>query len=156
MFCCSFKEKCPLSGAKTQVKYVNTGMFLKRRYRYVLLCIYYVATGTYCDGSEFKYPGSVPKSECSIKLEICPTPKPTLDLPDGVNKCKTDIKHICWCNRAISTSLYVDLNCFVEPWLHRIRTGAPPLLSTSPYSVSYWTNLPSIKTHRYEAGYMRC
>ncbi len=23
--CCSFKEKCPLSGAKTQVKYVNRG-----------------------------------------------------------------------------------------------------------------------------------
>ncbi len=34
----SFKEKCPLSGAKTQVKYVNPGALLLRRYRYMLLC----------------------------------------------------------------------------------------------------------------------
>ncbi len=45
------------------------------------------------------------------------------------------------CNRAISTSLYADLNCSVKPWLHGIRTGAPCLLSTPPYSVSYRTNL---------------
>ncbi len=32
----SFKDKYPLSGAKTQVKYVNTGIF------------YYVDIGTYC------------------------------------------------------------------------------------------------------------
>ncbi len=32
----SFKEKCPLSGTKTQVKYVNPGTF------------YYVDIGTYC------------------------------------------------------------------------------------------------------------
>ncbi len=46
----SFKEKCPLSGAKTQVKYVN------------LACFYYVDIGTYSDGSEFKYQGTVAKS----------------------------------------------------------------------------------------------
>ncbi len=34
----SFKEKCPLSGAKTQVKYVNPDTFLLRRY----------TVGTYC------------------------------------------------------------------------------------------------------------
>ncbi len=34
----SFKEKYPLSGPKTQVQYVNPGMFLLRRYRYILLC----------------------------------------------------------------------------------------------------------------------
>ncbi len=48
--------------AKTQVKYVNPGMFLLCRYRYILLCFYYAATGTYCGGSEFKYFGFVPKS----------------------------------------------------------------------------------------------
>ncbi len=58
----SFKEKCSLSDAKTQVKYVNTGTFLLRRNRYILLCFYYVAIETYCDGSVFKYPGSVSKS----------------------------------------------------------------------------------------------
>ncbi len=60
------------------------------RHRYILLCFYYVATGTYCGGSEFKYLGSVPKNECSIVLEICPIPN--TNLPDSVNKCKTDIK----------------------------------------------------------------
>ncbi len=33
----SFKEKCPPSGAKTQVKYVKPGTILLRRYRYILL-----------------------------------------------------------------------------------------------------------------------
>ncbi len=73
----SFKEKCPLSGTKTQVKYVNPGTFLLRWYRYILLCFYYVATDTYCTGSEFKYLGSVPKSSCSIMPYTKPNPKPT-------------------------------------------------------------------------------
>ncbi len=92
--------------------------------------------------------------DLSLKVNAlsCPTPNPTLNLPDSVNKCKTDIKHICWCNGAISTSLYADLNYFVEPWLHRI--WVPRLLNTFPYSVSYRTNLPSMKTHRYDAGYL--
>ncbi len=47
---------------KQQVKYVNPGTFLLCWYRYVLLCFYYVASGTYCGCSEFKYLGSVPKS----------------------------------------------------------------------------------------------
>ncbi len=33
----SFKEKCPLSGAKTRVQYVNPGTFY-----YLLLCFYYM------------------------------------------------------------------------------------------------------------------
>ncbi len=52
--------------------------------------------------------------------------------------------------------LYADLNCFVEPRLHGIRSGAPPLLNTSLYSVILRKNLLSMKTHRYEAGYVRC
>ncbi len=75
----SFKEKCQLSGAITQVKYVNPDTFLLHRYRYIFLCFYYVATGAYCGGSEFKYP-------------LCPMPNPTLNLPDSLNKCKTDRK----------------------------------------------------------------
>ncbi len=46
-------------------------------------CFYCVATETYCGGSEFKYPGTVAKNEYSIVLEICPTPNPTLNLPDS-------------------------------------------------------------------------
>ncbi len=135
------------TGTLARFYYVDIGTYC---------CFYYVAIETYCAGLEFKYPGSVAKSQCSIVLEICPTPNPTLNLPDSVNKCKTDIKHICWCNRAISTSLYTDFNCFVEPWLNRIQTGAPRILSTSPYSVSYRTKLLSMKTHIYKAGYVWC
>ncbi len=60
--------------------------------RYVLLCFYYIASGTYCGVSEFTYTGTVAKSECSIMLEIFPTPNPTQNLPNSVDKCKTEIK----------------------------------------------------------------
>ncbi len=84
----SFKDKCPLNGDKTRVQYVNPGTFLLRLYRYVLLCFYYVASGTYCGRKEFKYLRTVIKNVCSIMLEICPTLNPTLNLPDCVDKCK--------------------------------------------------------------------
>ncbi len=67
---------------------MNPSPFLLRIYRYILLCFYYVAPETYCDGSEFKYLGTVIKNVCSIVLE----PNPTLNLSDSVNKCTTDIK----------------------------------------------------------------
>ncbi len=81
----SFKEKC---SAKTQVKYVNRGAFLLCRYRYILLGFYYVATETYCGGSELKYQGLYLK----VNALSCSTPNPTLNQPDSVNKYKTDIK----------------------------------------------------------------
>ncbi len=43
------------------VYYVHIAVFLLRIYRYISLCFYYVATETYCGGSEFKYPAFVPK-----------------------------------------------------------------------------------------------
>ncbi len=49
---------------------MNLGMFLLCSYRHVLLCFYYVTSGRYCSGSEFKYPGTVAKNVCSILLEI--------------------------------------------------------------------------------------
>ncbi len=50
----------------------------------------------YYFGSEFKYPGTVAKKTNALfVLEICPTPNPTLNLPDRVDKSKTDIKRIC-------------------------------------------------------------
>ncbi len=97
----SFKEKCPLSGAKTQVKYVNPGALLLRSYRYILQCFYYIATETYCGTVQSSNIPKIPPppqknalkvNALSIVLEICPTPNPTLNLPDTVNKCKTDIK----------------------------------------------------------------
>ncbi len=68
----------------------------------------------------------------------------------GSTRLRPVITHAIW------TSLNADLNCFVEPLLLGIWTGVPRLLSTSPYSVSYRTNLLSMKTHRYEAGYAWC
>ncbi len=53
-----------------------------------------VASGMYCSGSEFKYSGTIAKNECSIMLEICPTPNPTLNLHDRVDKCKTYYKNV--------------------------------------------------------------
>ncbi len=84
----SFKEKCPLSGAKTRVKYVNPGMF-------------FVDIGMYCCVYTTLLQERIAAVQNSnirglslkvIVLEICPTPNPTLNLPDSVNKCKTYIK----------------------------------------------------------------
>ncbi len=124
MFRRSFKEKCPLSGAKTRVQSVNPGTF------------YYIEIGTYYGGSEFKYPWTVIKNECSIVLEICPTPNPSLNLPDSVNKCKTDIKthllmHPCYLNFLI---------CRFE-LLYRTVVTRDSNQNTSLYSVNYQTNL---------------
>ncbi len=74
----SFKEKCPLSVAKTQVKYVNPGTFLLCRYRYILLC--------------FVQNSNIRGLSLKVNALSLPTPNPTLNLPDSVNKCKTDMK----------------------------------------------------------------
>ncbi len=73
----SFKDKCPLSGVKTQVKYVNPGMFLLRRYRYILLCFYHAATETYYGSQNSNIRG------LSLKVNalLCPTSNPNLNLP---------------------------------------------------------------------------
>ncbi len=68
-----------------QIQYVNPGTFCYVHNRLVLLWFYYVASGTYCNDSEFKYSRTVAKNVCSIE-------NPTLNLPDSVDKCKTDIK----------------------------------------------------------------
>lgn len=152
MFCRIFKDKCPLSGAKTMVQFMNPDTFLLRWNRYALLCFYYIASGVYYGCSEFKYPGTVAKSWSTVVLEICPTPNPTQKLPNSDKKCKTDTKtHLLM----QPCRLWTGLNCFVEPLFHRIQIEAPCLSSTSLYSMSYRTKLLSLKTHRYEAGYMR-
>ncbi len=76
------------------------------------------------------------------------TPNPTLNLPDSVNKCKP------WRNRAISTSLYADLNCFVKLWLNGIWTGAPRL--SRDFSVLRdLLNKLTVYENPYETGYVR-
>ncbi len=43
------KVKCPVSGAKMHIQYMNVARF------------YYVGSCTYCNGSELKYTGSIAK-----------------------------------------------------------------------------------------------
>ncbi len=87
-----FQRECPLSGAKTQVKYVNPGTFLLRRYRYISVCFIMLLQ---------KRIASVVQNSnirvVSLKVNALsgPTPNPTLNLPDSVNNSKTDIKNIC-------------------------------------------------------------
>ncbi len=132
--CCSFhhsfKEKCPLSGAKTQIKYVNPGTILLRRYRYILLCFYYVATETYCGYKGIK-----------VNALSCPTPNPTLNLADSVNKFKTDIKMYLF----MQPCHFNFLTCRFELLCRTVITWESNR-SSSLYSVSCWTNLPSIDT----------
>ncbi len=96
-------------------------LFLLRIYRYILLCFYYVATDTYCGGLEFKYRSvgcpllqgvcalgwvkcrehisllvilcmwQIKKKSSSSALLCCKYAL-HLNLPNSVNKCKTDIK----------------------------------------------------------------
>ncbi len=120
----SFKEKCPLSGAKTQVKYANPDKFWLHKYMYILLCFYFVATETYCGSLEFKYTGSV--AYLKVNALSCPTPNPTLNLHDSVNKCKTDIKTF---NATVPFKLpYVEI--WTALW-NRDYTGFKPELLTS-------------------------
>ncbi len=80
-------------------------------------------------------------------LEICPTPNPTLNLPDSVDKCKTDIKTHFFDATVLFELPYMQIWAVLS---NRSYTGFEPELLTSP--VSYQTSLLSMKTHRYEAG----
>ncbi len=142
-----------LSGAKTQV---NT---------WTLAHFYYVDRGTYyCVFITLlqKRIAAVQNSNIrtlSLKVNAlsCPTPKPTLNLPDSVNKCKTDIEtyllmqpyHL---NFVICRFELLRRTVITRDLIRRSSSSK----SMSPFSVSYRTNLPSMKTHRYEAGYVWC
>ncbi len=69
-----------------QVKYLNPGMFLLCRYRYIFFYIvFYIAVFITLLQKRI---AAVQNSNVEIVLEICSTPNPTLNLPDSVNKCK--------------------------------------------------------------------
>ncbi len=134
---------------------MNPGMFLLRRYRYILLCFYYIATETYCSGSEFKYRSlslKVNALSCWNMPYTKPNPKP---IPT-VFKCKTDIK-IIFVDATMPFNFLIcrfELLCRIV--ITRDSNQSSRLLNMSSYSVSYQTNLLFMKTHRYEAGYVRC
>ncbi len=133
MFRRSFKEKCALSDAKTEVQYVNPGTFLLCWCRY--------------GSSEFKYPGTVAKNECSIMLEICPTPNPTLNRQ-------------CWQMQNRYKHVFVDATMLFElPYIqiwnalsNRSYTGFEPVLVTSQVRLrTLWATEQTYrlwKTHR--------
>ncbi len=74
----------------------------------------------------------------------------------AVNKCITGIKTYLVMQPCHFNFLICRFELFCQTVVTGIRTGAPRLLCTSPYSVSYRTNLQSMKTHIYDAGYVRC
>ncbi len=108
---------------------MNPGMFLLCRYRDILLCFYYVATETYC----------VANNECSIMLEICPTPNPTLNIPNSVNKCNTDIKMYL----LIQPGHYNFLICRFELLCRTVITQDSNRSSSTPKYVSVLCELPN-------------
>ncbi len=133
---------------RTRAKTRVPGTFLLHWYRYVLLCFYYIASGTYCGGSEFKYPGTVAKSECSILLEICPTPNPTLNLPDSVDKCKTDIKTHLLMQPCFLNFLICRFELFCRTVVTRDSNQSSSPLKYISVLRELTNNLPSMKTHR--------
>ncbi len=76
----------------------------------------------------------------SMKLEVSPTPNPNLNLPESVNKCKSDIK-----TYSLMQPCY--FNFLMQIWAvllnSRIRTEAFLHLSATLYRVSYRVNLLS-------------
>ncbi len=139
----SFKEKCPLSGAITQVKYVNPDTF------------YYVDIGTY--GCVFitllqVHIAVVQNSTIrglSIKVNAlsCPTPNPSLNFPDSVNKCKTDIKTYLLmqpCHFDLLTCRFV-LFCQTMITRDLNRSSSPPkcvsVLCEIPIKLTVYENL---------------
>ncbi len=146
----SFKEKCPRSGAKIQVQCVNPGTFALCWYRHVLLCFYLRCFRNVLRRFRFQYLGAVAKNVCSIVLEICPTPNPK----DSVEKCNIYIKmHVLM--QPCCLNFLICRFCWSMITRDSNRSSSPLCSNTSLYSVSYRTNLLSMKIHRHEAGYVR-
>ncbi len=66
------------------------------------------------------------KEKWHVMPKMVADPCPIPNLPNSVNKCKTDIK-MYFLMQTISTSLYADLNYFVEPCYMGFR---PELLAS--------------------------
>jgi len=127
---------------------------------------YYVNIGTYCcvfikllqehiaAVQNLNIWGQLLKCMLSIVLEIFPTPNPTLNL-SNIDKCKTDIKMCLLMQSCYLNFLICWFELFRRTLVTQFRNRAPRLTSTSPCSVSYRTNLPSMKTLRHQAGYVR-
>ncbi len=111
---------------------------------WTLAHFYYVATGTYCGGSNIR--------GLSLKVNALsrPTPKPTLNLPESVNKCKTDIKtyllmYACHFNFLI---------CRFELLCRTVITRDSNRSSSPPKYISVLRELPS-KLNVYENPYIQ-
>ncbi len=85
---------------------------------------------------------TVAKSQYSILLEICPTPNPTLNLPDCVNKCKTDIKMYL----LMQPCHFIFLICRFELLCWPVITQDSNRSSSPPKYVSMLRELPNKRT----------
>ncbi len=116
---------------------------------WTLAHFYYIDIGTYCCVFIMllqKRIAAVQNSNIrglSLKVNAlsCPTPNPTLNLADSVNKFKTDIKMYLF----MQPCHFNFLTCRFELVCRTVITWESNR-SSSLYSVSCWTNLPSIDT----------
>ncbi len=74
----------------------------------------------------------------------CPTQNPTLNLPYSVNKCKTDIKTYLLMRPCHFNFLICKFELLCQTVITRDKNRSSSPISTSLYSVSYRTNIPSM------------
>ncbi len=107
---------------------------------------------------------TVAKNVCSIVLEICHTPNPTLNLPDSVGKCKTDLK-----THVLMQSCYLNfLTCRFELFCRTIARDSKRSfyllkyisvlceLTRSTAIVSHISLKKFKEEHRRESWYLLC
>ncbi len=167
--CSSFKEKCPLNGAKTQVQ--GSRFFIRPILNYTEYNqLWNVRFNTVQYGS-IREPWHVFIMLLQKRIEVVQNSnirglllkvnalscwKYALHQiqPDSVIKCKTDTKTYLLMQPCYLNFLLLNrFDLFCRTVVTRDLNRSSSLLK---YSVNYRTNLPSMKTCRYEAGYVRC
>ncbi len=141
-----YRTACFAAVSKRNVHWVA---LIHRLNTWTLAHFYYVDISTYCYVFITllqKRIAAVQNSNIlSLSLKAnalsCPTPNPTPNLTDSVNKCKTDIKTYLLKRLCHFNFLIYRFELLCRTVITLIQTRAARLSSTSPHSVSYRTNL---------------
>ncbi len=154
MFRHSFKEKCPLSGAKTRVQYVNPSTFLLRWYRYVLLCFITLLQVRIAADQNSNIRGP--------SLKINPLSCWKYDLHQTQSKTYLIVLTMQnWYKNAFvdaTMPFKITYMQILTVLLNHSYTGFEPELLTAQVRLCKLLNKPTLpmKTHRYKAGYVWC